>query len=489
MHRRFRWLAPLAALALWPAQAAAKPAASQAFCQQYPQSPGCDAGVVECAMCHTTPPARNLYGGQVEGELLAGQARPLSDMIFLSGLPAALSAVEALDADGDGVSNLQEINLGTSPSDASSVPTTNGCTPELRGEPYDVCAYDASYVYRKLHLDFCGYTPSRAEQRAFAQRPDPMAALDDALSACLRSEFWRGRDGVLWNMANSKIIPTAAIKSGAEDPGPIPLADYLDDYQLYVYTQIDGHDTRDLLTADYFVAREVDEQGRSQYTPFQRSPIQDYNLRGEGGAQAVARNRRAGMLTHRWFLMRNTMFTGLPRTTAAQAYRAYLGLDLSRMEGLTPVPQEPRDYDNKGVAAPECASCHSTLDPLTYPFSRYEGIQGGTGSFRLPFSYNASRLDAFKEVDGDSIAQTPEVGFLFGQEVRDLRQWAQVAASSEEFARARVMDYWRVIFGEDPRPVEQAEFNALWRALMAKHSYSIDAMLHDLIKTEAYGVP
>ena len=30
----------------------------------------------------------------------------------------------------------------------------------------------------------------------------------------------------------------------------------------------------------------------------------------------------------------------------------------------------------KGVTVDECAVCHSTLDPLTYPFSRYEGIGG-----------------------------------------------------------------------------------------------------------------
>ena len=68
------------------------------------------------------------------------------------------------------------------------------------------------------------------------------------------------------------------------------------------------------------------------------------------------------------------MFTSIPRTSAAQAYRAYLGYDISKMEGLQAVVDEPVDYDAKGVEAPDCAVCHRTLDPLTYPFSRYDGL-------------------------------------------------------------------------------------------------------------------
>lgn len=37
------------------------------------------------------------------------------------------------------------------------------------------------------------------------------------------------------------------------------------------------------------------------------------------------------MLTTRWFLAKNTMVTPIPRTTAAQAYRAYLGYDIAKM--------------------------------------------------------------------------------------------------------------------------------------------------------------
>ena len=49
------------------------------------------------------------------------------------------------------------------------------------------------------------------------------------------------------------------------------------------------------------------------------------------------------MLTHRWFLMSNTMFTAIPRTTAAQAYRAYLGVGLPGFQFI----QDPVSYSTK----------------------------------------------------------------------------------------------------------------------------------------------
>jgi hypothetical protein len=182
------------------------------------------------------------------------------------------------------------------------------------------------------------------------------------------------------------------------------------------------------------------------------------------------------------------MFTALPRTTAAQAYRSYLGLDITRLEGLYPVEGEPVDYDRKGVARAECAGCHSTLDPLTYPFASYEGLGGGEGPMGFA-SYNPGRLARFTRSDGPRITEVPETGRLLGREVSDLIEWAAVAAESDEFARATVLDYWRLFLGEPPRPDELAELDELVRRFREVHGYSVEAMLHDLVRTEAYGVP
>ncbi|MEM1349112.1 MAG: hypothetical protein AAGI01_11185, partial [Myxococcota bacterium] len=268
--------------------------------------------------------------------------------------------------------------------------------------------------------------------------------------------------------------------------------DYDDDYNYYVYTNTGDRDVREVLTGKYFVRRTEALDGPTVYQRYDASLGQEIEARGYN-AQAVVRAARAGMLTHRWNLMFFTMFTALPRTNAAQAYRAYLGYDISKLEGLFDIPGEPVDYDNKDVQRADCAVCHATLDPLTYPFAAYEGIGGGDerrANF-LPYSYNPSRLRRFEPLDGETVTDTPQGGAILGQPVANLIEWAEVAANSEEFAQKVALDYWRLLLGEEPRAAELVEFEELWRGLMDERgqNYRVERMLHALIKTEAYGVP
>jgi hypothetical protein len=457
--------------------ASARPVAPGVFCQTYPDAPACAGGAVDCGTCHAGPPAFNPFGRQVADNLAPGAPRPLADEAFRAALAAALHAVERLDADGDGAENAAEIAKGSRPGDATSRPAA--------GAPGK---YDDAYAHGKVLVDFCGRSATRDERAAFAAAPDRKAALHDALGRCLRGEYWRGKGGALWNLANPKIRPLHSLKGG-EGAGPIPLADYDDDYALFVYTQIDDHDARDLLLARYYVARRDGEA--TTYEPFDRSALEDYAVRpDEGACQTIDADERVGMISTAWFRAINTMVTPMPRTTAAQAYRAYLGLDIALLQGLSPVPNEPQDYDNKGVGAAECASCHSTLDPLSYPFSRYEGIDTYEQGFPdLPSHYQPDRLDRFVATDGPRIAEAPERGFLFGQPVENLLEWARVAADSDPFAQALVLDYWQLVFGEPPRPDETTDYANLWSRLKSVHGYGVDRMLHDLVDTEAYGVP
>lgn len=486
MAGRAVWIAGagIGVLALLVARSDAQPPGPQAFCEVYPSAPACVSGEVSCSTCHVAPPSLNPYGLDVQAELAPGQERPLHVDTFSAELGAALVAVEGKDSDGDGFSNLAEIEAGSAPSDASSTPDGGGCVDTKPEDGWDVCGYDADHAFKRVHLDFCGQSPTLAQREAFRAAEDRHQALHDALSACLESEAWRGIDGRLWNLANRKINPQQAVKTG-RDSGPIPLADYDDDYAYFVWTQSGDRDARLVLTGKTFVSARY-EGGRTVYEEWDRSPTEDLDLRGYDAYQAVRRSRRAGLLTHRWFLMSNTMFTAVPRTTAAQAYRAFLGYDIARLEGLEPVANEPQDYDSKGVGAEGCAVCHSTLDPLTYPFSRYEGIGGGNAE---SYSYAADRLYGFVDVDGPRVVDTPEQGVLFGQPVADLVEWAAVAADSDAFRRATVRDYWRLLFAEEPRATEQAEYGALVRAFGDTHGYVVEAMLHDLIDTEAYGAP
>jgi hypothetical protein len=499
--------ATLAFVVAWGQPAQAKPLAPSEFCRLYPDTALCDSGAAPCTTCHTTPPARNAYGLQVESALSPDAPRPLSDELFLSGLPAALRAAESLDADSDGVSNVEEFLAGTLHIDATSLPSRSvGCDSDqlalASAQPWNTCDYDPAYALTRIGLDFCGRSPTRGELEVVRDSNDWQMLLQQKLASCLDSAFWRGKDGVLWNLANAKIQPESSLKSG-DDAGDLAIADYEDDYNLFVYVNTGDRDVRELLTAKYHVVREPD----GALVIVERTPAENYlasDYDDEDTAQLVPRERRAGMLTTRWFLAKMTMVTPIPRTTAAQAYRAYLGYDMAKMEGLQPVAGEPVDYDLKGVAAEQCAVCHSTLDPLSYPFTRYDGLGGGDeeeiedpamavnadGTVDVAFAnYISGRMDRFVRQEGPQIAETPEAGLLFGQPVADLVEWAEVAANSEPFARKVVLDYWRLLIGEDPLPADEAEFATLAQRLSSKHEYRVERMLADLIATEAYGAP
>lgn len=465
--------------------ASAKPPAPMAFCHAYPEAKACNTGFADCATCHTTPPARNAFGLQVAEKLAPGIPRPLSDEDFLKYLPEALKAVEDLDADTDGYSNIVEIMAGSQTADANSVPRTLACADSdaarAADSKWNVCDYDANYVFKKVSLDFCGRSPTRPEMDAFGRIADPkqkLSRISQALDQCLDSTYWLGQEGVVWNMANAKIRPAHAVKSG-ENAGPVPLGDYDDDYNLFTWANTDDHDVRDLLLAQYFVKR-------TSKDPVKLEQISETELaaRPRGTKQPVPVEKRAGMISTRWFGAVHTMFTSIPRTTAAQAYRSYLGFDIAKMQGLNSVAHEPADYDSKGVGAPQCAACHATLDPLSYPFTRYNGISGG-------YSYDDNRLKDYVRVDGPRVAEAPAGGMILGQPVKDLREWADVAANSDAFAIKVTGDYWKLLIGREPDVNDQPEFTRLWRGLKSATTfdYRVERMLHDLVQTNAYGRP
>lgn len=456
-------------------QAEAKPTGPALFCSNYPTSPACSVGTVACAYCHIRseePATWNPYGASLKSALGDGV---LSDEAFDAALPGALEAISSEDADLDGVSNEDEIFGGTLPGDGASFPAEPTCPDDPSQFDYQVCQIDYRYLLRKVSIDFCGYSPTMEEldEIAAAEKEAADAIVDATLDACMQTEHFRGPDGVVWKLAHRKIKPLSSIKSG-DHPGVIPLADYDDDYALFVYSQIDGHDARAVLTADFFVVRSPPEKegGVSTYEVVDSLPSQDVN-----------EARRAGMATTAWFLVTNVMFTALPRTAAAQLYRAYLGHDVARQEGLYPVAGEPKDYDDKGVDEEKCAACHSTLDPISYTYRNYNGLgDGGRGK------YIPGRIELFFADEAPDITDIPEAGALFGKPEADLVTLAADGANSRDFAAATVMDYWMLAFGAAPTPEQTDELAQLTDGLMA-NGYSVAAMLHDLVHTEAYGTP
>lgn len=79
--------------------------------------PGKEAKAYSCRMCHNSVVGKkddhNAYGLSLK-ELKAPDAKRLTEEDF--------RAIEQEDADGDGVSNLDEITSGTAPGDPTSVP-------------------------------------------------------------------------------------------------------------------------------------------------------------------------------------------------------------------------------------------------------------------------------------------------------------------------------------------------------------------------------
>lgn len=452
--------------------ASAKPPAGGVFCTKYPASPQCVGQQPSCAYCHVAPPQRNAFGAAVEMNLAPGAPRPLSDGDFSMRLPAALTAVEALDTDGDGFTNLVEIQRGTLPADPTSKPVDAACA-GADNPQFALCKYDLKYVYKKVLLDFCGASPTFAQLKAFTARPsddDRKAFLVQEVDRCTATEFWQGKNGQLWKVAHPKVRPVGSLKQG-EDPGGIPLADYYDDYNLFTWTQTGDRDAREILTADYFVRRQTNPTRYSKVTSL--------------GTQQVDTAHRAGNMTTAWALTYFVMFTALPRNAASQMYRAYLGLDIARQEGLYSVPNEPQDYDAKGVAARECAACHATLDPLSYPWRNYNGISSAMFANR----YVPNRIELGFRNEAPRITEIPERGVIFNQAVDDLRGWARVAADSDAFAISTTTDYWKLLVGHPPRPDENAEFVATWKRFKNEHQHRVQRLLHDIVKTEAYGVP
>jgi hypothetical protein len=438
----------------------AEPTGPRGFCAVYADDPACRGSVVACTQCHTAPPDTNAYGAAVWGALSGIDPA----FVYDRDLPAALAAVEGDDSDGDGVTNLEEIVLGTRPGDAQSVFVAPAAPVGDDNPEYDVGNYDPMFALRRLSLAFCGRSPSFAEKQAFMVAPDSTAALHDALDVCLSSRYWL--EEALPRLADKRIRPLFAI--GLE--GIIPLADYEWDYRLFTYVLSGDRDARDLLLADYH----IDTNGNVVTGPIAGGD-------NEVGGQPVDAAQRAGMITTQWFLMIHTMFSELPRTTAAQAYRAYLGLDIARSEGLLPTPGEPIDIDNKGVDdQATCIYCHATLDPLSYAFAHYNGIGGGggNGAFRpnRP-SWSANEVTA-RLFDIE----------LTDTETRGVRGWAEVAADSDAFRRNLVTMFMTTALGRPPAADEQDEAAALEDSLVLD-GFVAEALLHRLIDTRAFGVP
>lgn len=431
------------------------------FCNANSESATCKAGPIECSYCHMSPPALNDYGQDFKESLEAQPGYdPTSREQFFG---AAMIVVSGLDSDGDGFSNEEELELITSPSVADQPTGTNP-------PPGNAFKRSDELLFLRVSAAICGKKASFQQIQKFKQSANKASALNQHIDQCLQSDFWLKQ--ALKRLADPKIRP---LKSIGID-GTIVLADYNWDYNLFVHALSEERDARELLLADYH----VDGSGKKVTGPigFQLIPRVG-QIGGEGPeivigtGQPLQANKRAGMLTTQWFLMSNTMFSEMPRVTAAQAYRAYLGKDISLSEGLHPVVGEPQDPD---VTAPSCAACHSTLDPLSYPFTRYQGIVTDIGVLtNRAGTYDPNR------------SNYPETGELNGNEFKDLRAFAEWAANSEGFEKTMTSMFWEYFYSEQPKTPEQTALFEKARIAFKSKNYSANALIKTLVLSDLFG--
>jgi hypothetical protein len=456
---RFALISTLTTVAAASGTALALSVNAGLFCASYPAAPACATGKAACTTCHEgAPPALNPFGSDVLATISAYPGYSHSEEDFSAHLADVLQTIEARDSDGDGVVNRGEIDRGYGPGDAASVPRED-----------DPGAYDPALALKRLSVLYCGTSPTYEQNVALAAAADKRTVLHAALAQCLSSDYWR--TVALPRLADEKIRPVEAL---GRRGNPFVLGDYDYDYRLFVHILTDDRDARELLTADYHIAAD----GSVVRGTIPDTRIPERIVIGDG--EPLAPERRAGMITTQWFIVFNTMFAILPRNTAAQAYRSYLGLDIAKSEGLHPVVGEPRDVDNARVAAPACAVCHSTLDPLAYPFSPYValGRRPGGGDRRLPtgaYDPNATLWE------GD--------GWLFGSPVHDLLDWARTAADSDAFKINLAHTFYKQALGREPAtPAERADFDGLWQGLAAD-GWSANRLIHRFVDTASFGAP
>ncbi|WP_141732297.1 hypothetical protein [Oligoflexus tunisiensis] len=436
-------------LQLGSVTALAIPQNTRFFCEGYPASPLCVNQVTVCTTCHSQAPNLNPYGQDLRTELIKFPDFDRKPAAFQKYLRPVMLTVEPLDSDADGAGNGLEIDAGTGPGDATHKPGQDA-----------LLVFDGELALRRIGLLFCGSSPSSEELQKQREAVDPILKKQwrqDYLAQCLRSDYWKKE--ALQRLADDRIRPNLAI--GAQGD-PFVIGDYMYDYRLFAYILSEGHDARDLLLAQYH----INEKGQKV-----EGPIASHSVPGKfvvGNGQPLQIDRRYGMLTTQWFISLNTMFAEIPRNTAAQSYRSYLGLDIAKSEGLYPIEHEPKDYDNKGVKQPACAFCHSTLDPLSYAFTPYAGIS-------VPGYQVGTYMPDRTEYES--------LGYIFGQPVANLGEWARVAAESDAFKQNLALMFFQFSIGHAPRTSQQrTDFAQLWQNL-DEDGYAADRLLHRLVET------
>lgn len=455
--------------------AAARPEGPVILCSEYPTIPVCQGRIASCSACHTSvqPVGWNAFGASLLPHL--GQED------FSVALVSALEQVQSEDSDEDGVSNIEELQIGSDPADPDSLwippEPVEGTNPN-----YQVGSYDPIFAFRRVNALYCGRSPTYDQLQAIRELSsddERRVLIHESLDDCLESDYWR--KVALFRLADPWVRPIKVFGPDTDfEPAPgvkAVIGDYFYEYRLFSYAMTNDRDVRELVTAQYHV-EEADDGAW-----FTVEGVIEPTFPGGRGGQPLEPQHRAGLLTAQWMVTTTVMLTAVPRVLTGHIYRTFLGMDISLMQGLAGTQGEPLDIDQRGVRDAECAACHATLDPATYPFARLVGLDGT--SIGAPFgTYDPDRLSRMLPSWEDDLPQ----GVFLGEPVESVVDVGAVIANAPAFHRTLAEMFFEHGVGRPPGPGDFEEFGDLWLELPAD-GYSINGMLHRLVDSDAFGVP
>jgi len=253
--------------------------------------------------------------------------------------------------------------------------------------------------------------------------------------------------------------------------------------ELIVHIVRREHPYTEVVTADYLM---VNPWSASVYdTNGSLSSDYDENTWQEGHNKGyrLPNYPHAGVLTSPMFLNRfQSTATNRNRARARWTYRFFLGVDIESLAPRTIDPAELDPADNPTMNNPNCAVCHSVMDPVAGTFQNFgdDGLYLEFDTDSLPRSYKETELYHsgdrwYRDMRAPGLADEI-MPSLFKD--RSLEWLGQQLAIDPRFARGTVEFWYEGIFGHDPvaRPTDPSmpDYSAQLAAYVAQDEIFTD---------------
>lgn len=224
--------------------------------------------------------------------------------------------------------------------------------------------------------------------------------------------------------------------------------------QLFAYVADQERPYTEVLTADYILvnywSNAIYSAGANLTDP---AAVNEWAV-GHHNGHRMGFYPRAGVLNSPIFLNRYpSTATNRNRARSRWTYQFFLGVDIEALAQRPTDPAALQDKDNPTMNNPNCAVCHTAMDPVAGAFQNYgdEGYFLNNDLDSLPWSYKES--DLF--VEGDRWYRDMRLPGFNGNDMPNNErdhglQWlAQQIISDPRFGSGTVKFWWQAVFGED----------------------------------------